>query len=41
MPGVWIVSGSRLPVGTICSTSAIQTLPQVAAGGLKFRAVFR
>ena len=31
IPGVWMPSGSRLPSGTISSTSAMQTLPQVAA----------
>ena len=41
MPGVWMPSGSRLPSGTISSTSATQTLPQVAAFGLKLRAVLR
>ena len=37
MPGRWIASGSRLPVGTISSTSMMQTLPHMAAGGLKLR----
>ena len=41
MPGVWMPSGSRLPSGTISSTSATQTRPQVAAFGLKLRAVLR
>ncbi len=41
MPGVWMPSGSSEPSGTISSTSAMQTLPQVAAFGLKFRAVLR
>ena len=41
MPARWIASGSRLPSGTISSTSATQILPQVAAGTLKLRAVLR
>src|SRR6267143_409630 len=41
IPGVWIWSGSSSPISTSCSTSATQTLPQVAIIGLKFREVFR
>src|SRR5438128_610296 len=41
MPGVWIWSGSSSPISTSCSTSATQTLPQLAIIGLKFREVFR
>src|SRR5438445_13886871 len=37
MPGVWIWSGSSSPISTSCSTSATQTLPQLAIIGLKFR----
>ena len=33
--------GIKAPVGTISSTSATQTLPHIAAGGLKLRAVLR
>ena len=41
MPGVWMLSLSKLPTGTNSSTSATVTLPAVAIIGLKFRAVFR
>ena len=41
MPGVWMWSGSKLPAGTISSTSATVTRPAVAIIGLKFRAVLR
>ena len=35
MPGRWMQSGSRLPAGTISSTSQTQTRPQVAAGTVR------
>ena len=41
MPGVWISSGSSSPGSTMISASATVILPQVAALGLKLRAVRR
>src|SRR6202012_3011487 len=41
MPGVWMWSGSILPAGTRCSTSATVILAAVAIIGLKLRAVLR
>ena len=39
--GVWMWSGSSWPGSTSSSTSTTQTLPAVAATGLKLRAVLR
>ncbi len=41
MPGRWIWSASSAPVSTSSSTSTTQTLPAIAASGLKLRAVLR
>src|SRR3989344_4779072 len=41
MPGRWIWSGTMAPVSTTSSTSTMQTLPAMAAAGLKLRAVRR
>src|SRR2546427_2124599 len=41
MPGRWMSSGAISPTSTTSSTSTMQTLPAVAAAGLKLRAVRR
>ena len=41
MPGVTTASGSRLPAGTSCSTSAMVVRAAMAIMGAKFRVVLR
>ena len=41
MPGRCTASGSKVPVGTISSTSTTVSRPAIATAGLKLRAVRR